>query len=38
MAGAMGSYDCCNMTAFSAVLLPHSDDELGIRCLGVNKE
>lgn len=27
-----------NVTAFSAVLLPYSDDELGLGCIGANKE
>lgn len=38
MTEAIGCYDGCNMIAFSAILPPCSDDELGLRCLGVNKE
>lgn len=38
MTEVIGCYDCCNVIAFSVVLLPYPDDELGLRCLGVNKE
>jgi len=38
MTGANGCCDWCNMVAFGAVLLPYSDDELGLRCTGANKE